>query len=240
MSMWTLITASMDSTLRIWDLRTLQCLRVFRSKHSLTCVSQSNAAGVVCARTSFGGLYIWDVKTGELILQDDAAMPQNASFMYMDEKYIGYGQCDGGVTVFDWSSRTSLEVVGSHHVHEGDRIGGTGKAFDQEKQNIPTRFPKPTSIYCLPRTYRQLEHGTTSARDSYGVFLLNNCTHLHEIAVYTRATKQVKQINGPAVDTILTNAMRGRFYTTMECNMHCAVVSSGNVVYVISFLPSDL
>ncbi|KAI1310262.1 hypothetical protein EDD11_003762 [Mortierella claussenii] len=427
MSMWTLVTASIDSTLRIWDLRTLQCLQVLRSRHSLTCVSQSTAAGVVCARTSFGGLYIWDMRTGELILQDDAAMPQNASFMYMDENYIGYGQCDGGVTVFDWSSRTSLKIVGSHHAHEGDvihisikerdyvisastngetlvyslkrsclmerillphatqaiqftptihdgkvmfstrdavyeyelmldhlvsqpekhefpggtshssrrtclhgqqqrrlqrrskesmiplrsdaamvtperltpanlpqpgfvssaspslprpfssmsssssastqvrpstltsssarvwkasnsllsqirqRVGGIGKAFDQERQQIiPTRFPRPASIYCLPRTYRNLDHGTTSARDSYGVFLLDNCTHLHEISVYTRATKQVKQIWGPAVESVLANAVRGRFYTTMECNMHCAVVSSGNKVYVISFLPTNV
>jgi hypothetical protein len=66
------------------------------------------------------GLYIWDLRTGELIMKDDTAMPQIASFMFMDERYIGYGQCDGAVTVFDWSSRTKLEVVGSYHAHEGD------------------------------------------------------------------------------------------------------------------------
>jgi IMP cyclohydrolase len=55
-----------------------------------------------------------------MILQDDQAMPQIASFIYMDECYIGYGQCDGVVTVFDWSSRTELEVVGTYQAHEGD------------------------------------------------------------------------------------------------------------------------
>lgn len=47
-------------------------------------------------------------------------MPQIASFIYMDECYIGYGQCDGVVTVFDWSSRKELEVVGTYQAHEGD------------------------------------------------------------------------------------------------------------------------
>lgn len=55
-----------------------------------------------------------------MILQDDEAMPQIASFIYMDERYIGYGQCDGVVTVFDWSSRTELEIVGTYQAHEGD------------------------------------------------------------------------------------------------------------------------
>ncbi|KAI8362502.1 WD40-repeat-containing domain protein [Mortierella sp. GBAus27b] len=373
LSMWTLVTASIDSTLRVWDLRTLQCLRVLHSKHSLTCVSQAVGAGVASARTSFGGLYIWDLRTGELIMKDDTAMPHIASFMYMDERYIGYGQCDGAVTVFDWSSRTKLEVVGSYHAHEGDvihisilsckyvisagtsgeilvysleqsrvverillphaaqaiqftptihgdkvmfstrdavyeyelmldprrleheqdtpnelpttldralvvqspekeshatltnlagntsihwadhvmsdgststqtgmirqRVGGTGKAHDQERLIVPTRFPRQASIYCLPRTCRTLDHGTTSARNSYGVFMPNHCTHLNEICVYTRTTKQVKQIRGPAVDGVLAEATRNRFYTTMECNQHCAVVSSGNKVFIISFLP---
>ncbi|KAI8599805.1 WD40-repeat-containing domain protein [Dissophora ornata] len=412
MSMWTLVTASIDSTLRVWDLRTLQCIRVLHSGQSLTCVSQSENANAVCARTSFGGLCIWDTRTGDLILQDDTAMPQIASFMYMDETYIGYGQCDGAVTVFDWSSRTTLEVVGSYHAHEGDvihisildrkyiisastngetlvyslknsciverillphatqaiqftptihddkvmfstrdaiyeyellldhlaseheqaqlyrttntpanasgqtapeqhkgkqnhvqltasqsiipdpwrsnhitsegsiwtegaaavslrppvsltsrmsptsgrvwknsnsllsqirqRVGSMGRAFDQERLIIPTRFPRLASIYCLPRTCRSLDHGTTSARDSYGIFMPNHCTHLHEMSVYTRATKTIKQIHGPAVDAFLTEAIRNRFYTTMECNQHCAVVSSGSKVYVISFLPPDI
>ncbi|KAF9105559.1 hypothetical protein BGX27_009565 [Mortierella sp. AM989] len=65
------------------------------------------------------GLCIWDTRTGEIILQDDTAL-ETASFMYMDDCYIAYGQCDGTVTVFDWSSRTSLEVVGSYQAHEGD------------------------------------------------------------------------------------------------------------------------
>ncbi|KAG0207035.1 hypothetical protein BGX33_007051 [Mortierella sp. NVP41] len=417
MSIWSLVTASIDSTLRVWDLRTLECKQVLRSTQSLTCVSQSERACAVCARTSFGALCIWDTTTGELILQDDQAMPQIASFIYMDECYIGYGQCDGVVTVFDWSSRTELEVVGTYQAHEGDvihisildhkyvvsastngetlvyslarsciverillphatqaiqftptihgdkvmfstrdavyeyelqlgylttgaerqptfgssantrrnsrhvnngqdrygghesnmimtsnssqpswsshagsgsgnpvaerpssnfishrhlqpplpnslrsgptsgrvwktsnsllsqirqRIGGTEKAFDMERTNIPTRFPRLASLYCLPRTYRSLDHGTTSARDSYGVFLPNHCTRLDEISVYTRATKRVKQIHGPAVEAVLSSALRNRFYTTMECNEHCAVVSSGNKVYVISFLPPDL
>lgn len=47
-------------------------------------------------------------------------MPQIASFIYMDERFIGYGQCDGVVTVFDWSSRTSLKVIGTYQAHEGD------------------------------------------------------------------------------------------------------------------------
>ncbi|KAI7818228.1 WD40-repeat-containing domain protein [Gamsiella multidivaricata] len=119
-SMWTLVTASIDSTLRVWDLRTLQCVRVLHAQQPLTCVSQSEIAGAACARTSFGGLYVWDIRTGELIMQDDTAMPQTASFMYMDECYIGYGQSDGAVTVFDWSSRTTLKVVGSYQAHEGD------------------------------------------------------------------------------------------------------------------------
>jgi hypothetical protein len=70
------------------------------------------------------GLYIWDIRTGELILQDDTAMPNVASYMHMDERYIAYGQNDGGVIVFDWSSRTSLEVVGSYQAHDGD-VSGT-------------------------------------------------------------------------------------------------------------------
>lgn len=53
-------------------------------------------------------------------MQDDTAMPQIASFIYMDERFIGYGQCDGVVTVFDWSSRASLKVVGTYQAHEGD------------------------------------------------------------------------------------------------------------------------
>ncbi|KAG0376202.1 hypothetical protein BGX24_008120 [Mortierella sp. AD032] len=423
MSIWSLVTASIDSTLRVWDLRTFECKQVLRSTQSLTCVSQSEKARAVCARTSFGALCIWDTTTGELIFQDDRAMPQIASFIYMDEHYIGYGQCDGVVTVFDWSSRTQLEVVGTYQAHEGDvihisildrkyvvsastngetlvysltrsciierillphatqaiqftptihgdkvmfstrdavyeyelqldyltsgaereptfgssastnttrnslysngqdqyggihdvnmmpssasqpkwsnhtksgsstssgsraaadrpysnsishrhlqpplpnslrsgstsgrvwktsnsllsqirqRIGGTEKAFDMERSIIPTRFPRLASLYCLPRTYRSLDHGTTSARDSYGVFLPNHCTRLDEISVYTRATKRVRQIHGPAVEAVLSSALRNRFYTTMECNEHCAVVSSGNKVYVISFLPPDL
>lgn len=120
------------------------------------------------------------------------------------------------------------------------RVGGTGKAHDQERLIVPTRFPRQTSIYCLPRTSRTLDHGTTSARDSYGVFMPNHCTRLNEICVYTRTTKQVKQIHGPAVDGVLAEAIRNRFYTTMECNQHCAVVSSGNKVYIISFLPPGL
>ncbi|KAG0325030.1 hypothetical protein BGZ99_001127 [Dissophora globulifera] len=122
MSMWSLVTGSIDSTLRVWDLRTQNCLRVIRASQPLTCVSHSVKAGAACARTSFGGLCIWDIQTGELILQDDTAMPQIASFMYMDERYIGYGQTDGGVTVFDWSSRVALEVVGTYHAHDGDVI----------------------------------------------------------------------------------------------------------------------
>ncbi|KAF9147478.1 hypothetical protein BG015_010890 [Linnemannia schmuckeri] len=397
MSIWSLVTASIDSTLRVWDLRTLECKQVLRSTQSLTCVSQSEKARAVCARTSFGALCIWDTTTGEIILQDDQAMPQIASFIYMDESYIGYGQCDGVVTVFDWSSRTELEVVGTYQAHEGDvihisildhkyvvsastngetlvyslarsciverillphatqaiqftptihgdkvmfstrdavyeyelqldyltsgaereptfgssasnmmssstgqprwanpamsgsgshptadrpftssishrhlqpplpnslrsgstsgrvwktsnsllsqirqRVGTTEKAFDMERSIIPTRFPRLASLYCLPRTYRTLDHGTTSARNSYGVFLPNHCTRLDEISVYTRATKRVKQIHGPAVEAVLSSALRNRFYTTMECNEHCAVVSSGNEVYVISFLPLDL
>lgn len=105
---------------------------------------------------------------------------------------------------------------------------------------IPTRFPRLASIYCLPRTCRNLDHGTTSARDSYGVFMPNNCTRLDEISVYTRITKQIRQIRGPAVEEVLSSAVRNPFYTTMECNQHCAVVSSGNKVYVISFLPLDV
>ncbi|KAF9548907.1 hypothetical protein EC957_005259 [Mortierella hygrophila] len=397
MSIWSLVTASIDSTLRVWDLRTLECKQVLRSTQSLTCVSQSEKARAVCARTSFGALCIWDTTTGEMIFQDDEAMPQIASFIYMDERYIGYGQCDGVVTVFDWSSRTELEVVGTYQAHEGDvihisildhkyvvsastngetlvyslarsciverillphatqaiqftptihgdkvmfstrdavyeyelqldylasgakreptfnpsasntmlgttsqpiwsnhamsssgsrptanrpfnssishrhlqppqpnslrsgstsgrvwktsnsllsqirqRVGTTEKAFDMERSIIPTRFPRLASLYCLPRTYRSLDHGTTSALNSYGVFLPNHCTHLDEISVYTRATKRVKQIHGPAVEAVLSSALRNRFYTTMECNEHCAVVSSGNDVYVISFLPLDL
>ncbi|KAG0339293.1 hypothetical protein BG000_002418 [Podila horticola] len=419
MSTWSLVTASIDSTLRVWDLRTLQCIQVLRSSNSLTCVSQSEVAGAACARTSFGALCIWDIKSGELILQDDTAMPQIASFIYMDERFIGYGQCDGVVTVFDWSSRTSLKVIGTYQAHEGDvihvsvldnkyvisastngetlvyslaqsriverillphatqaiqftptihgdkvmfstrdavyeyellldtlssrfptdpvsastrsstalgkqsdNIGtiqdsqdqctsssigsgssrnprtrsqvalsapvrqtatasrawktsnsllsqirqkiGTGRRepnedmdpslptdFDQpcnqpgQQQQlrpitIPTRFPRLASIYCLPRTCRNLDHGTTSARDSYGVFMPNNCTRLDEISVYTRITKQIRQIRGPAVEEVLSSAVRNPFYTTMECNQHCAVVSSGNKVYVISFLPLDV
>ncbi|KAG0344266.1 hypothetical protein BG004_004608 [Podila humilis] len=445
MSMWSLVTASIDSTLRVWDLRTLQCIQVLRSKHSLTCVSQSEAAGAACARTSFGALCIWDIKSGNLMLQDDNAMPQIASFICMDERYIGYGQCDGVVTVFDWSSRTSLKVIGTYQAHEGDvihisflggkyiisastngetlvysmplkriverillphatqaiqftptihgdkvmfstrdaiyeyelmldsvpsrfptnaatstsvsslrsrqrsRVGkhgtvrgveqrhqqqaivalsaeesdgarffknvrsssqvalappvrpaatasrtwktsnsllsqirqkiGTGRrqphpAVDPEQESdedairersqpqdqtltaqqvheedeqqhqqilrpvsIPTRFPRLASLYCLPRTCRSLDHGTTSARDSYGVFMPNGCTRLDEMTVYTRTTKQTLRIHGPAVEAMLGSAMRNPYYTTMECNQHCAVVSSGNKVYVISFLP---
>ncbi|KAF9425604.1 hypothetical protein BGZ94_007388 [Podila epigama] len=539
MSMWSLVTASIDSTLRVWDLRTLQCIQVLHSKQSLTCVSQSEAAGAACARTSFGALCIWDIKSGELILQDDTAMPQIASFIYMDERYIGYGQCDGVVTVFDWSSRTSLEVVGTYHAHQGDVIhismldnqyiisastngetlvyslahkrimerillphatqaiqftptihgdkvmfstrdavyeyelgldslssrfrppssstsgptpslsprgiastsasasiyggrrrrsrgiamqpstvvspslmhshqgsqsqddrgsianttiarspptppppppmrqspaatrsqvalsvpprnsgaagrtwktsnsllsqirqrigtgrrepfqdgeetvtgygsssigssssGGMGRRSDagvgssrdgrlgsnttstshtrdtedgadgvdgtdmdleyQESQQpldfhpqereepqqqggqpeqqhqqqrvttIPTRFPHLASLYCLPRTSRQLDHGTTSARDSYGVFMPRDCQHLDEISVYTRRTKRVRRLQGEAVERVLRDAVRNPFYTTMECNQHCAVVSSGNKLYVISFLPLDV
>lgn len=70
--------------------------------------------------TANRGLRVWDLRTGEQILQDDTAMPQIASFMYMDERYIGYGQNDGAVTVFDWSSRTGLEIVGNYHAHDGD------------------------------------------------------------------------------------------------------------------------
>ncbi|GJJ73336.1 hypothetical protein EMPS_05694 [Entomortierella parvispora] len=402
MSMWTLVTASIDSTIRVWDLRTLQCTQVLHSKQSLTCVAQSETARAACARTSFGGLCIWDLHTGELIMQDDDAMPHIASFLYMDETYIGYGQCDGMVTVFDWSSRTHLDIVGSYQAHEGDVIHisimnhnhvisastngetlvyslvsgcilerillphatqaiqftptihgdkvmfstrdavyeyelmldyissgssytgqkaapmtreaghqheleqdfaaagssskmvdsqfsfttsgsssqnknsprlsrtsrlatstrptppagrvwkpsnsllsqirqrvGTGKV-DNERLYIPTRFPRLASLCCLPRTSRTLDHGTTSARDSYGVFLPNNCTRLGEIAVYTRATKQIRQIHGPAVDRVLEGAIRNPFYTTMECNQHCAVVSSGSKIYVISFLPPEL
>jgi hypothetical protein len=117
------------------------------------------------------------------------------------------------------------------------RIGGTEQAHDQERLIVPTRFPRLASICCLPRTSRTLDHGTTSARDSYGVFMPNHCTRLNEICVYTRTTKQVRPIHGPAVDGVLAEAFRNRFYTTMECNQHCAVVSSGNKVYVISFLP---
>ncbi|KAG0198418.1 hypothetical protein BGX28_008165 [Mortierella sp. GBA30] len=390
MSLWTLVTASIDQTLRVWDLRTFQCTQVLHARQSLTCVAQSERAGAVCARTSFGGLCVWDIRTGELILQDDSAMPQIASFMYMDERYIGYGQCDGIVTVFDWTSRTELEVVGTYQAHEGDvihisvlankhvisastngetlvyslpqsriierillphatqaiqftptihgdkvmfstrdavyeyelmldylstanehgtatafgshgnmhtntsrnspdhsvveplvpthktainlrptpgstlrsapstasgrvwktsnsllsqikqRVGTINKAFDQERPIIPTRFPRLASICCVPRTARSLDHGTTSARDSYGIFMPNNCTHLSEMSVYTRTTKQVRQIHGPAVETILGDALRNRFYTTMECNQHCAVVSSGSKVYVLSFLPPDV
>lgn len=54
LSMWSLVTVSMDSTLRIWDLRTLQCMKVLEARHSLTCVSQAVNAGAACARTSFG------------------------------------------------------------------------------------------------------------------------------------------------------------------------------------------
>ncbi|KAF9189348.1 hypothetical protein BGZ51_009662 [Haplosporangium sp. Z 767] len=411
MTIWTLVTASTDSTVRVWDLRTLQCIQVLRSKQALTCVSQSERAGAACARTSFGALCIWDIRTGELILQDDSAMPAIASFMYMDERYIGYGQCDGVVTIFDWSSRKELEVVGTYQAHEGDvihisirnhkyvisastngetlvyslpqsciierillphatqaiqftptihddkvmfstrdavyeyelmlghlpsgheqkqpfgyskkshaiptdnisleqheqigaanlmtgraalpgqgwstrtavqgstsnhsapihlrpplpstsrtapssgrvwkpsnsllaqirqRVACTGKAFDSERQIIPTRFPRLASIYCLPRTCHTLDHGTTSARDSYGVFMPSNCTHLDEMSVYTRATKQVKQIHGPAVSSILSGAPRNRYYTTMECNQHYAVVASGEKIYVISFLPPGI
>ncbi|KAF9988308.1 hypothetical protein BGZ75_009638 [Mortierella antarctica] len=346
------------------------------------------------------GLCLWDIRTGELILQDDSAMPQIASFIFMNETYIGYGQCDGVVTIFDWSSRKELEVVGTYQAHEGDVIHinilankyvisastngetlvyslaesriierillphatqaiqftptihgdkamfstrdaiyeyelmlghlshksgntrdqkpavdvqkrsaglatadcrarngnlqgaspehfaaelpasthrtainlqpitgsstrpvqspgriwktsnsllsqirqrvGTEKAFDLERPNIPTRFPRLASIYCLPRQSRTLDHGTTSARDSYGIFMPHNCTHLSEMSVYTRTLKQMKQIHGPAVDATLREALRNRFYTTMECNQHCAVVSSGSKVYVISFLPPDL
>lgn len=117
------------------------------------------------------------------------------------------------------------------------RVGGTEQAHDQERLIIPTRFPRQASICCVPRTSRTLDHGTTSARDSYGVFMPNHCTRLNEICVYTRTTKQVRPIHGPAVDGVLAEAFRNRFYTTMECNQHCAVVSSGNKVYVISFLP---
>ncbi|KAG0264092.1 hypothetical protein BG011_007487 [Mortierella polycephala] len=411
MTIWTLVTASTDSTVRVWDLRTLQCIQVLRSKHALTCVSQSERAGAVCARTSFGALCIWDIRTGELILQDDSAMPAIASFIYMDECYIGYGQCDGMVTIFDWSSRKELEVVGTYQAHEGDvihisirnhkyvisastngetlvyslprsciverillphatqaiqftptihgdkamfstrdavyeyelmldhlpfgheqkqpighskenhvsptdnvsleqheqtgaaslvtgrtalpgqgwstrtavrgsasnhsapihlrpplpstsrtapssgrvwkpsnsllaqirqRVACTGKAFDSERQIIPTRFPRLASIYCLPRTCHTLDHGTTSARDSYGIFMPINCTHLDEMSVYTRATKQIKRIRGPAVSNILSGALRNRYYTTMECNQHCAVVASGEKIYVISFLPRGI
>lgn len=54
MSMWTMVTVSIDSTLRVWDLRTLECLQVLDAKQSLTCVSQAVNVGAACARTSFG------------------------------------------------------------------------------------------------------------------------------------------------------------------------------------------
>jgi len=57
MSMWTLVTASIDSTIRVWDLRTLQCTQVLHSKQSLTCVAQSESARAACARTSFGYVF---------------------------------------------------------------------------------------------------------------------------------------------------------------------------------------
>lgn len=68
----------------------------------------------------------------------------------------------------------------------------------------------------------------------------HNCTRLDEISVYTRITKQIRRIRGSAVEEVLSSAVRNPFYTTMECNQHCAVVSSGNKVYVISFLPLDV
>ncbi|KAF9930768.1 hypothetical protein FBU30_011304 [Linnemannia zychae] len=291
MSIWSLVTASIDSTLRVWDLRTMECKQVLRSPQALTCVSQSEKARAVCARTSFGALCIWDMMTGELILQDPYAMPHIASFIYMDECYIGYGQCDGVVTIFNWSSRKELEIVGTYQAHEGDVIhisildhkyvvsastNGETLVYSIERSCIIERILLPHATQAIQFT--PTIHGDKvmfSTRDAVYEYELqldylriggkrvptfvppsnstvHNQNYAHynqgrsinhdnnEISVFTRATKRVKQIHGPAVEAVLSNALRNRFYTTMECNEHCAVVSSGDTVYVISFLPTDL
>ncbi|KAF9975177.1 hypothetical protein BGZ73_001250 [Actinomortierella ambigua] len=467
LSLWTLVTASIDSTVRVWNLRTMECIQVLRCKHSITCVSQCDSIGAVCGRTSFGALIIWDIKTGQMVLQDNDACPNIASYMFMDERYIGYGTNDGSVTIFDWSSRSELEIAGSYHEHTGDIIyvsilnmeivmsastngetllyslakrriigrfllPGAAQAvqctpticgnkvmfstqdtiyeyeldlqdivasFNQEKQleekmmleakhglkisntsksfqssslsspssyssslsspsmpspptntrlgphfqtssvvgssprqwkpsnsllsqirqkigtaklmalslgetessshspssdlsspsshssssplpttaplsstyrtasslsspmtaagasstpksvpattepmmpTIPTRFPRSTSLYCLPPGSRMLDHGTTSARLSFGVFMRQGCESLRDMAVYSGKTRRLQTWSGAAVDRMLRDAVRSHYYTTMECNEHCVAISSGDKIYVVSFLPTDV
>ncbi|KAG0243706.1 hypothetical protein BGW41_001579 [Actinomortierella wolfii] len=132
LSLWTLVTASLDSTVRVWNLKTFECIQVLRCKHSITCVTQCDSIGVntnpfytlflpMCQQ-HYRALIVWDIKTGQVILQDNDALPQIASFMWMNEQYIGYGTPDGSVTIFDWSSRSELRVAGSYQEHTGDVI----------------------------------------------------------------------------------------------------------------------
>ncbi|KAG0229016.1 hypothetical protein BGW42_001837 [Actinomortierella wolfii] len=414
----------------------------------------------------YRALIVWDIKTGQVILQDNDALPQIASFMWMNEQYIGYGATDGSVTIFDWSSRSELRVAGSYQEHTGDVIhvsmlgnqivisaSTSGEAllyslpkrrligrfllpgaaqsiqftptisgnkvmfstreavyeyeldiqelvssFSQEVQReedmeaqrrltskssgpsvesalsppspssssssssssplsssssssplsasslsspcvsprptpqfhssnilgapnrnwkpsnsllsqirqkighgrlvalsiddgpqspsswtgssssaasspslasstttttkttpattpssaiatgpstttttmartIPTRFPQLKSVYCIRPGSRILDHGTTSARCSYGVFMRQGCATLSDVSVYSRATKRLQTWRGAAVDRMLRDARRSNYYTTMECNEHCAVITSGDRIYVVSFLP---
>ncbi|KAG0252855.1 hypothetical protein DFQ27_007809 [Actinomortierella ambigua] len=488
LSLWTLVTASIDSTVRVWNLRTMECIQLLRCKHSITCVTQA--------------LIIWDIKTGQVVLQDNDACPLIASWMYMDERYIGYGATDGSVTIFDWSSRSELKIAGFYQEHTGDIIyvsilnmeivmsaGTNGEillyslakrriigrfllpgaaqavpstpticgnkvmfstqdaiyeyeldiqdivsSFNQENQReeekkmetnkqqpqqclknskitfsssksllpstpsssspspsssgpssrywkpsnsllsqirekigpaklmalslggetepsplhstfsappsilsssssssstsslassspssatsasssssslsssssspspsssfaplsstyrtassltptagtttkplttasvslptittttaatimttpartIPTRFPQSTGLYYLPPGSRVLDHGTTSARLSVGVFMRQGCDMLSEMAVYTgtgeggKEKKKLRTWSGAAVDRMLRTAPRSHYYTTMECNEHCAVITSGEKVYVVSFLPTGI
>ena len=135
-SMDTLVSASGDGEIRVWDVQT-GCTRQVLAGHTRDVTSLSfprdAASGPVFASCSLdGSVRIWDMRSGATTASFDAAAEINVCCMFPNGTAVAAGCADGSIKVFDVRSQQCVWQV------QSDKQSCTGIEFSASGRGLYT------------------------------------------------------------------------------------------------------
>lgn len=143
----TVLSASRDNTLRLWDMETGNCIKLFKGssiedfRHASLSSDDSLIVSASSEGFSHGCVRLWDVERGECIKTLYCDCPVNAVVFSPSNKYVASASEDGSISIWETKEWTKVKT-----------LTGTGRysinsiAFSQDGKYIVTASSNSNAI----------------------------------------------------------------------------------------------
>src|SRR6266498_2422858 len=104
-----LVTGSADRTVRIWNIKTGECIRTLCG-NSFSCVDFLLEEQIVAASTFFRSSFIWNMETGEL-LRELSGHVSAVRCISLSKSYVASCAFDGSLIVWNWETGEKVATI---------------------------------------------------------------------------------------------------------------------------------